>query len=174
MRDFLKASIFSLGGSLTAATSMISVGCKNGENPVETLAQRLEKAKPAEKLEILQNLAWKIEQEGKEIFGERHTFKIPDFVPGQSYEEMKGRLVHPEFAILWNNRSNPARYDEARTAMLAYGYVRTTWLSIDHLTSNYEPGDREQEKQIGWLALESERLLKKWTEDLKPFFVDEG
>ena len=101
-----------------------------------------------ESIQELQKLLWWMDDEGAALFGDTHSWLIPDFKPEETYEEMEGRLVHSNFALLWNERAKPDLHDQAREVMLEYGRQRTFYSKMTLMISRYNQAAKAELKSL--------------------------
>ncbi len=92
-----------------------------------------------------------LEQDGRELFGELHTFEIPNFSRGESLNTLgeEGRLTHPDFSVRFSHRAKVV--DERAEAVLKeYAVLRRF----------YSAASREVRDRSGYLK-DQIRLLEK-------------
>ena len=114
-----------------------------------------------ETVQEIQKQLWWMDDQGSSLFGDAHSWQISDFKTGETYEQMKGRLVHPEFAILWNAKSKPEVYEMAREVMLEYGRQRTFYSEMSLLVGFYNQQAKDQLRSLPQSATYDKSLTAK-------------
>ncbi|MEM7560982.1 MAG: hypothetical protein AAF394_17800, partial [Planctomycetota bacterium] len=84
-------------------------------------------------LQDIQRILWTLEDEGQELFGRRHTWQIPDYVEGESFESLANgsRLTHPDFSRVWGPLAQPVVEEEAYKVLEEYGHTREFYSSTN-------------------------------------------